>query len=490
MKLHHIAIWTFRLEELKEFYVRFFGGKSNEKYINPKKGFESYFVSFGEGTDLELMSRTDVQNTPIEENRIGLTHFAFTFPSQEEVLRFTEQMRSEGYTIAGEPRTSGDGYFESVVRDPDGNRIECVYQEITGGGEGKGEGKTETAIGTETEVGPEAEARPNTETESIHSVTLDTERLLLRPFEEKDAEAFFACCQNPNLGNNAGWPPHRTLEESRHILHSTFINQEGIWAMILKETQQLIGSVGIIPDPKRENPQVRMLGYWLNENYWGKGYMTEAVQGVLKYGFEKLKLSLITATCYPHNKRSQKVLKKNGFIYEGTLHQAELTYNGNIYDHQCYYLPGISQPTPEDYEEILHVWETSVRHTHDFLTEEDIQFYKPLMREHYLPVVELFVIRNANGKIAAFMGLSDELIEMLFVHPDEQGKGYGKRLIEYARDKKQMDKVDVNEQNEKALQFYLHLGFQIIGRDETDSMGKPFPILHLQLPEANTGDRN
>ncbi len=84
MKLHHIAIWTFRLEELKEFYVRFLGGKSNEKYINPKKGFESYFVSFGEGTDLELMSRTDVQNTPIEENRVGLTHFAFTFPARKK----------------------------------------------------------------------------------------------------------------------------------------------------------------------------------------------------------------------------------------------------------------------------------------------------------------------------------------------------------------------------------------------------------------------
>ena len=509
MKLHHIAIWTFRLEELKEFYVRFFGGKSNEKYINPKKGFESYFVSFGEGTDLELMSRTDVQNTPIEENRVGLTHFAFTFPSQEEVLRFTEQMRSEGYIMAGEPRTSGDGYFESVVLDPDGNRIECVYQKAT-----EGEEKTETAIGTETrtsikteigtetsieretviesatEVGTNSEIGTNTEIESIPSVTLHTERLLLRPFEEKDAESFFACCQNPNLGNNAGWPPHRTLDESRRILHSTFINQEGIWAMILKDTQQLIGSVGIIPDPKRENPQVRMLGYWLGETYWGKGYMTEAVQGVLKYGFEKLKLSLITATCYPHNKRSQKVLKKNGFIFEGTLHQAELTYNGNIYDHQCYYLPGISQPTSEDYEEILHVWETSVRHTHDFLTEEDILFYKPLVRKHYLPAVELFVIRNASGKIVAFMGLSDELIEMLFVHPDEQGKGYGKRLVEYAKDKKQMDKVDVNEQNERALQFYLHLGFRIIGRDKTDSMGKPFPILHLQLSEANPGNRD
>lgn len=81
MKIHHIAIWTFQLEEMKEFYTRYFNGSSNEKYINPKKGFESYFLHFDEGTDLELMSRTDIQNTPIEENRLGLTHFAFAFDS-------------------------------------------------------------------------------------------------------------------------------------------------------------------------------------------------------------------------------------------------------------------------------------------------------------------------------------------------------------------------------------------------------------------------
>jgi putative acetyltransferase len=103
-------------------------GSSNEKYINPQKGFESYFLHFDEGTDLELMSRTDIQNTPIEENRLGLTHFAFAFDSQEAVLRQTERLRTAGYTIAGEPRTSGDGYFESVVLDPDGNRIECVFR--------------------------------------------------------------------------------------------------------------------------------------------------------------------------------------------------------------------------------------------------------------------------------------------------------------------------------------------------------------------------
>ena len=128
MRIHHIAIWTFRLEEMKEFYVRYFKGTSNEKYVNPKKGFESYFIRFDCGADLELMSRTDVQNTPIGENRLGLTHFAFALDSKEEVLELTEKLRSAGYTISGEPRTSGDGYFDSVVLDPDGSRVECVFK--------------------------------------------------------------------------------------------------------------------------------------------------------------------------------------------------------------------------------------------------------------------------------------------------------------------------------------------------------------------------
>ena len=73
MRIHHIAVWTFRLEDMKEFYIRYFQGTSNDKYINPKKGFESYFIRFDSGTELELMSRTDVQNTAIEEN-LSLIH--------------------------------------------------------------------------------------------------------------------------------------------------------------------------------------------------------------------------------------------------------------------------------------------------------------------------------------------------------------------------------------------------------------------------------
>ena len=136
--------------------------------------------------------------------------------------------------------------------------------------------------------------------------------------------------------------------------------------------------------------------------------------------------------------------------------------------------------TSDDYDELICLWDASVRSTHHFLTEKDIQFYKPLIRNEYFPAVELYFIKNDNGKPAAFLGLSEDNIEMLFVHPLSQGKGYGKKLIEFAIHKKDIYKVDVNEQNDKALHFYLNRGFKVTGRDATDAQGNPYPILHMQ----------
>lgn len=178
--------------------------------------------------------------------------------------------------------------------------------------------------------------------------TIETDRLLLRPFTESDASDVFESCKNPNLGNNAGWKPHETIQETLDILNSVFIGKEGIWAIVSKDTRKVIGSIGIIPDPKRENPHARMLGYWLEEKQWGQGFMTEAVQAVLNYGFTQMSLHLVTANCYPHNQRSQRVLEKNGFIYEGRLHQAELMHDGQINDHLCYYLEHPSLPRKND----------------------------------------------------------------------------------------------------------------------------------------------
>lgn len=127
MRIDHIALWTERPEELRAFYVRYFDGVSGEKYVNPARGFESYFVSFGDGCRLELMRRRDIEGRPAVD-RPGLCHLAFGAASREEVLALTGRLRSDGYRIAGEPRVSGDGYFESVAVDPDGNLVEIVFK--------------------------------------------------------------------------------------------------------------------------------------------------------------------------------------------------------------------------------------------------------------------------------------------------------------------------------------------------------------------------
>ena len=115
------------------------------------------------------------------------------------------------------------------------------------------------------------------------------------------------------------------------------MGNEGVFAIILKEDNSLVGSIGIITDPKRENTRTRMLGYWLKECHWGKGMASEATRTILDYGFNVLGLHLISANCYPHNTRSRLLLERNGFVYEGILHEAEMTYDGHVYDHLCFY---------------------------------------------------------------------------------------------------------------------------------------------------------
>ena len=126
MNIAHIAIWTIDFEAMKDFYTRYFNGESNEKYINPIKQFESYFISFESGTKLELMRKQSVEKPLDTEERLGITHIAFKLGSKEAVLSLTETLRSDGYKIVGEPHTSGDGYFETVVLDVEGNRIELL----------------------------------------------------------------------------------------------------------------------------------------------------------------------------------------------------------------------------------------------------------------------------------------------------------------------------------------------------------------------------
>jgi lactoylglutathione lyase len=127
MKLEHIGIWTKDLEIMKDFYKTHFDMTCNEKYVNSKKGFSSYFLSFDSGARIELMNRADIIDVEGEKGQTsGIAHVAISLGSKSKVLELTEKSRTMGLKIVGEPRTTGDGYFESVIEDPEGNWIELT----------------------------------------------------------------------------------------------------------------------------------------------------------------------------------------------------------------------------------------------------------------------------------------------------------------------------------------------------------------------------
>ena len=134
------------------------------------------------------------------------------------------------------------------------------------------------------------------------------------------------------------------------------------------------------------------------------------------------------------------------------------------------------------YPILLNVWESSVRATHDFLQEQDIQALRPLLLYTYLPALTITIARlSCDGSILGFTGVSEKRIEMLFVDAEQRGKGIGKVLLRHAIDEQGADELDVNEQNTQAIKFYKKNGFVTVGRSELDGQGRPYPLLHLKL---------
>lgn len=128
MYIEHLAIWCKDLEIMKDFYVKYFGAVPNMRYHNPKNKFYSYFVSFEKGPRLELMQMPGIPDSlnDVMEQFTGLIHFAVSVGSAEKVDEITEIFRKNGIVIVGEPRKTGDGYYESAILDPEGNRIEVT----------------------------------------------------------------------------------------------------------------------------------------------------------------------------------------------------------------------------------------------------------------------------------------------------------------------------------------------------------------------------
>lgn len=200
---------------------------------------------------------------------------------------------------------------------------------------------------------------------------IETSRLVLRPLTAADVEDVFACCSDPDIGFDAGWEPHRSLEDARFFVEQIASAPHVFGVFEKRATDEggsttssvapshpdtsdagvrgercsgaashgpCIGSIGLIPDPHRSNPDCLMLGYSLAKHAWGRGYMTEAARAIVGYGFRELGLPLITCTRFSFNARSRRVIEKCGFVHEGTLHGCDRTPDGVLQDVEMYSL--------------------------------------------------------------------------------------------------------------------------------------------------------
>ncbi|WP_395167073.1 GNAT family N-acetyltransferase [Francisella salimarina] len=142
----------------------------------------------------------------------------------------------------------------------------------------------------------------------------------------------------------------------------------------------------------------------------------------------------------------------------------------------------ISKAIEADFDQMIEVWESPVRATHGFLAEEDIVKLRSLIRNEvfYINSIEIYVLKDLD-KVIGFVGTSDVTIQMLFISPNYFGKTVGRILLKYALENKKCTKVEVNEQNSRALRFYQKHGFQIKAHSELDHQGNPFPILFMEL---------
>nr|WP_317357351.1 GNAT family protein [uncultured Tyzzerella sp.] len=166
-------------------------------------------------------------------------------------------------------------------------------------------------------------------------MVLETERLILRRFNINDLDDFFEYAKIEEIGLNAGWIPHSSKEDTSLILNM-FINDKNTFAIVYKNNNKVIGSISLSRDKLRTTTNSKSLGYVLSKKYWGKGIMTEVVKKILEYAFLNLNLDIISVSHFTDNIASKKVIIKNGFIYEGTLRNSFLLYNGKIKD-KCIY---------------------------------------------------------------------------------------------------------------------------------------------------------
>ena len=289
-----------------------------------------------------------------------------------------------------------------------------------------------------------------------------TERLVLRPWKESDAESLYKYAQDPAIGPIAGWPPHTSVEDSLNIIRTVFAAPE-TYAVVLKETGEPVGSVGIMFGEGLHSAEMQEneaeIGYWIGKPYWGQGLIPEAVRCLLKRCFENLGLVAVWCGYYDGNIKSQRVMEKCGFRFHHT-EEGKISPLGDVRTEH------FMRITKKEWEtnqvRILPVTGEKKRYLPLLLLGDE----QESMIDRYLERGEMFVMLNRAipSSVAVVTDEGNGILELknLAVHPLFQRKGYGREMISYIREyyKGRFHTLLAGTGDSgQTISFYKHCGF-------------------------------
>ncbi|WP_439692659.1 acetyltransferase [Curtobacterium sp. SP.BCo] len=322
-----------------------------------------------------------------------------------------------------------------------------------------------------------------------------TERFAMTPLGTADRTAFTAYRRDPDVARFQSWTPDWSDADTDALIAdqpTELRAQSGAWLQLAvhdRAATRLVGDVAV--HALADQPDTYELGVTLAPSSQGVGAGQETLGHLVDALFRAQGAHRVTATTDARNTAAARLFQRLGFRHEGRAVDADWfkdewttldTWAVLRDEHDRRSMPGIRlrDAVEADHDALVAVWRRAVDATHHFLAERDRDVIEALLPRQYLPAVTL-IIAEANGRPVGFAGVHGGALEMLFVDPAHHGSGIGSALLAAAVRDHAVTRVDVNEQNTSAADFYAHRGFEVVGRSSTDDAGRPYPILHLEL---------
>lgn len=317
-------------------------------------------------------------------------------------------------------------------------------------------------------------------------MNLETERLLLRPWKSEDAESLYKYASDDRVGPIAGWNPHKSVEDSAQIINDV-LSAEGTYAVVLKETNEPIGSIGLMIGEKsnlRLPEKEAEIGYWIGVPYWGQCLMPEAINELIRYAFVELKISRLWCGYFDGNEKSKRCQKKCGFKYHHTNKDIywELTDDIRTEHITCLEKRYIRQLTSREIPEAVSlIWEVFLQFEAPEYSQEGIDNFRASLDDKERTKTMKWYGAFDNGKLIGVLTMREpQHISGFFVRADCQGKGFGRMLFEAMKIDYEKQEFTVNS-SPYAVKIYEHLGFVPTDTEQTINGIRFTPMIYTKL---------